>query len=80
MAVASRTVPPRPMIIDLDARPGGHRLAELLQALTSCSIEGAELAIDDPTPTGPASEAAALDSLARAMVSLRCRQGRAVRS
>lgn len=52
------TVPPNDpsddLIIDLDDPPAGHRLAELLQALTGCSVERAELAIDDPTPSGPA--------------------------
>ena len=61
------------VIIDLDDPPTGHRLAELLQALTGCSVERAELAISDPTPTGPASPEEALTSVARAMVALRSR-------
>jgi hypothetical protein len=61
------------VIIDLDDPPTGHRLAELLQALTGCSVERAELAISDPTPTGPASPEQALTSVARAMVALRSR-------
>jgi hypothetical protein len=61
------------IVIDLDDPPTGHRLAELLQALTGCSVERAELAISDPTPTGPASPEDALTSMARAMVALRSR-------
>jgi len=61
------------VIIDLDDPPTGHRLAELLQALTGCSVERAELAISDPTPAGPASPEQALTSVARAMVALRSR-------
>jgi hypothetical protein len=59
------------VIIDLDDPPTGHRLTELLQALTGCSIERAELAISDPTPAGPASPDDALNSMARAMVALK---------
>jgi len=66
-----------PVIIDLDNPPTGHRLAELLQAITGCSIERAELAISDPTPAGPAEPSAALDTMAKAMVSLKSRRGRA---
>ena len=65
------------VIIDLDNPPTGHRLAELLQAITGCSIERAELAISDPTPAGPAEPSAALDTMAKAMVSLKSRRGRA---
>ncbi len=61
------------VIIDLDDPPTGHRLTELLQALTGCSIERAELAISDPTPAGPASSDDALSSMARAMVALKDR-------
>jgi hypothetical protein len=61
------------VIIDLDDPPTGHRLTELLQALTGCSIERAELAISDPTPAGPASPDEALTSMARAMVALKSR-------
>jgi len=61
------------IIIDLDDPPTGHRLTELLQALTGCSVENAELAISDPTPTGPASPDEALTSVARAMVALKSR-------
>ncbi len=70
MAV-TEIVPTTPVIIDLDNPPTGHRLADLLQALTGCSIERAELAISDPTPTGPADPATALDTMARAIVSLK---------
>lgn len=76
MAV-TEIVPPTPVIIDLDDPPTGHRLAELLQALTGCSIECAEMAISDPTPAGPASPEDALTSVARAMVSLKSRSGAA---
>jgi len=59
------------VILDLDDPPTGHRLTELLQALTGCSVETAELAISDPTPAGPASPEEALSAVARAMVVLR---------
>ena len=59
------------VVIDLDDPPTGHRLTELLQALTGCSVETAELAISDPTPSGPASPDDALAAVARAMVALR---------
>ena len=59
------------VILDLDDPPTGHRLTELLQALTGCSVESAELAISDPTPSGPASPDEALSRMARAMVALR---------
>jgi hypothetical protein len=64
------------VIIDLDDPPTGHRLAELLQALTGCSAENAELAISDPTPVGPASPDEALTSVARGMVALKSRAAR----
>ena len=79
MAVTAGIVPLEPLMIDLDDPPTGHRLAELLQALTGCSIERAELAISDPTPSGPTNPSVALDTMARAMASLRSRQGRAPR-
>jgi hypothetical protein len=66
-------VPTTTVIIDLDDPPTGHRLTELLQALTGCSVERAELAISDPTPAGPASSEEALTSMARAMVALKSR-------
>lgn len=72
MAV-TQFVPTAPVIIDLDDPPTGHRLTELLQALTGCSIERAEMAISDPTPSGPASPEEALNSMARAMVALKSR-------
>ena len=62
-----------PVVIDLDNPPTGHRLTELLQALTGCSVERAELAISDPTPAGPAGAEEALTSMARAMVALKAR-------
>ena len=70
MAV-TEIVPTTTVIIDLDDPPTGHRLTELLQALTGCSVERAELAISDPTPAGPASPDEALTSMARAMVALK---------
>ena len=56
MAV-TEIVPETTVIIDLDDPPTGHRLTELLQALTGCSVERAELASatrlppDQPLPT-----------------------------
>ena len=67
------------VIIDLDDPPTGHRLTELLQALTGCSVEHAELAISDPTPAGPATPEDALTSMARAMVALKARSAPAPR-
>jgi hypothetical protein len=65
-------------IIDLTAAPSppttGHRLAELVQVLTGCSVERAELAVCDPIPSGPTSSADALSTMARALVRLRTRQ------
>ncbi len=72
MAV-TEIVPTEQVVIDLDDPPTGHRLTELLQALTGCSVERAELAISDPTPDGPASPEDALTSVARAMVAIRSR-------
>jgi hypothetical protein len=69
----TQIVPTTPVIIDLDNPPTGHRLTELLQALTGCSVERAEMAISDPTPSGPASPEQALNSMARAMVELKAR-------
>lgn len=65
--------------IDLDDPPTGHRLTELLQALTGCSVVSAELALSDPAPAGPATPEDALTSVARAMVALRSRSGPAPR-
>jgi len=65
------------IVIDLtdDAPPiAAHRLAELVQALTGCSAERAELALDDPAPTGPVEADAALTQVARSLVQLRSRQ------
>ena len=75
----SEIVPATHLILDLDDPPTGHRLTELLQALTGCSIERAELAISDPTPAGPADPSAALDTMAKAMVSLKAQRERAPR-
>lgn len=74
MAMHSPTEPPPDLIIDLTSdseRPAGHRLAELVQALTGCSVERAELAVSDPTPTGPASSEDALRTMAQALVRLK---------
>lgn len=65
------------LIIDLTPSsdpPTGHRLAELVQALTGCSVEHAELAVSDPTPTGPIATEDALHTVARAIVRLTARQ------
>lgn len=73
----SPTVHRRDHLIDLAELPDpptGHRLAELVQALTGCSVERAELALGDPTPSGPASSDDALRTTARAIVRLRTRQ------
>jgi hypothetical protein len=67
------------VILDLDDPPTGHRLTELLQALTGCSVESAELAMSDPTPAGPASAEDAVSAVARAMVALRSRSAPAAR-
>lgn len=67
----TRIVATTDVVIDLDEPPRGHRLAELVQALTGCSVELAELAVDDPIPAGPAAPSDALDMLARAMVAVR---------
>jgi hypothetical protein len=65
------------LIIDLTSAPEppvGHRLTELVQALTGCSVERAEMAVSDPTPSGPATPDEALQTMARALVRLRSRQ------
>lgn len=77
MARYSPTELPRDLLIDLTTRtepPTGHRLAELVQALTGCSVERAELALSDPTPVGPAGNDEALRTMAHALVRLRTRQ------
>ena len=74
--MAISQIVPTDVIIDLDDPPTGHRLAELLQALTGCSVENAELAIGDPTPAGPASPDDALTSVARGIVALKSRAAR----
>jgi hypothetical protein len=74
MALSSPTDPPPDLIIDLtDASdlPTGHRLAELVQALTGCSVERAELAVSDPIPQGAASSEDALRTMAQALVRVR---------
>jgi hypothetical protein len=71
MAVSTIVLTTPEIIIDLDDPPTGHRLAELVQALTGCSIERAELAVSDPTPSGPATDESALETMAQALVRLR---------
>lgn len=68
---------PTDIVIDLTAEPpppAAHRLTELVQALTGCSVERAELAVSDPLPMGPVSSDHALRTTARALVRLRSRQ------
>ncbi|MEO7430320.1 MAG: hypothetical protein ABIY48_13160, partial [Acidimicrobiales bacterium] len=55
-------------LTDVADAPNGHRLTELVQALTGCSVERAELAVSDPTPTGPATTDQALRTMAQAIV------------
>jgi hypothetical protein len=66
------------LVIDLTATAPppatGHRLAELVQALTGCCAEQAELAVDDPIPTGPASADDAVRAMATALVRLKARR------
>ena len=76
MAASSPTHAPLDLTIDLtdlDTLPTGHRLTELVQALTGCSVERAEMAVSDPTPDGPATSDQALRTMARAIVQLRPR-------
>ncbi|MGQ0832611.1 MAG: hypothetical protein ACT4OV_13130 [Microthrixaceae bacterium] len=76
MAASSPTHAPLDLTIDLtdlDSLPTGHRLTELVQALTGCSVERAEMAVSDPTPDGPATSDQALRTMARAIVQLRPR-------
>jgi hypothetical protein len=61
-------------LTDASELPTGHRLAELVQALTGCSVERAEMAVSDPTPEGPASSDDALRTMAKALVRLKSRQ------
>jgi hypothetical protein len=53
-------------VIDLRA----HRLGELVQALTGCPTEIAELALGGLAPAGPIAEDHALDVVATALVRL----------
>ena len=73
MAVSTIDTTTPVIIIDLDDPPTGHRLADLVQALTGCSVERAELVVSDPTPSGPASDEDALQTMAHALVLLRPR-------
>jgi len=75
--MATNPTPAAAPIIDLTEPlmpTTGHRLTELIQALTGCSAERAELALGDPIPTGPADPEWALSSVSAAMVRLRARQ------
>ena len=74
--MAVSTIDPTTVVIDLDDPPTGHRLAELVQLLSGCTAERAELAVSDPTPSGPASNEDALDTLATALVRLRPKPGK----
>lgn len=77
MASSSPIQPPLDLVIDLTDMsdlPTGHRLTELVQAITGCSAERAELAVSDPAPMGPATSDDALRTMARAIVRLRPRQ------
>lgn len=77
MALSTPTNPISDLIIDLTSVPEppvGHRLAELVQALTGCSVERAELAVSDPIPVGPTTSDDALQMMARALVRLKVRQ------
>ena len=69
--MAVSTIDPTSVVIDLDDPPTGHRLAELVQLLSGCTAERAELAVSDPIPSGPASDDEALDTLAAALLRLR---------
>ncbi len=74
MAIPSPTETPSDIVIDLTAAPdlpSGHRLAELVQALTGCSAERAEMAVGDPTPVGPTSSDEALAKTAEALCRIR---------
>lgn len=76
MALSTPTKLPPDITIDLTSfpePPAGHRLAELVQALTGCSVERAELAVSDPIP-GPATSDGALQTVARALVRLKAPQ------
>ena len=71
--VETHTVRTPDVTIELDDRPipTSHRLSELVQALTGCSAEAAELALADPTPAGPVPAERAVDAVAQALVRLR---------
>lgn len=75
MAVTAHVRIP-PVTIHLDERtpiPTAHRLTELVQALSGCTVEQAELAVADPTPETPVTADDALEVVARALVQLRPR-------
>lgn len=76
MALSTPTTIPLDITIDLTSAsppPPGHRLTELVQALTGCSVERAEMAVSDPTP-GPTTSDQALRTMAQALVRLKVRQ------
>jgi hypothetical protein len=74
---ASSPAPHPDLIIDLTNAPeipAGHRLTELVQILTGCSAERAELAVADPLPAEAITAEQALRTTAQALVRLRPRQ------
>jgi hypothetical protein len=74
---ASSPAPHPDLIIDLTNAPeipAGHRLTELVQLLTGCSAERAELAVGDPLPGRAVTADQALRTTAQALVRLRSRQ------
>lgn len=71
------------LVIDLTNAPDlppGHRLTELVQVLTGCTVERAELAVNDPTPPGPVTADQGLQTTALALVRLRSRARTLTRS
>jgi hypothetical protein len=49
----------------------GHRLGDLVQVLSGCTAEHAELAVGEHLPGTAVSPEAALDTVARALIGLR---------
>lgn len=70
-ATATNRSPHVTIHLDDAEPPAAHRLPELLQALTGCSVADAEFAVGDPMPQGPIASDDALAVLAAAMVRLR---------
>lgn len=67
MGVSIQKVRTGERVIDLR----GHRLGELVQVLTGCSTERAELAVGDLAPGAVVDEPQALEVLATALVRVR---------